>query len=144
MDTTKYTLKFDGASRSNPGWAGCGYEISIQTDYYLVQCKTGGKSLGKATNNVAEYEGLIMGLERLLDFPRGSWIDVCGDSALVVNQVNCVWKVKTPHLIPYWNRVMELKNKLNISSIKYIPREQNRVADAIASNYAVDVSLTGV
>lgn len=129
---SKCILKFDGASKFNPGPSGTGYEIVVGGE----QVETGGRSLGKATCNEAEYTALIDGLEALKRLGIQS-AEVYGDSALVCNQISGIWKVKKQNLIGLWKRAVELKNELGVKKIEHIPRSENAVADCLASNYAI-------
>src|SRR5712691_11158618 len=94
------------------------------------------KSLGRATNNVAEYTALIIGLEEARR--RGvDDLDVRMDSKLVVEQMNGRWKIKHPNMKPLALRAGTLWRTFPKRSISHIPREQNALADAL-SNKAID------
>ena len=93
---TKATLYADGGARGNPGPAGSGAVLMDERGVVIAELR---RSLGHATNNVAEYTGLIIGLEEALR--RGvDDLDVRLDSLLVVQQMNGVWKIKHPGLRP--------------------------------------------
>lgn len=145
-------LYFDGACTPiNPGGVGTwGFVIEENgiSDNYLGMgvCENGNPS----TNNVAEYYGLIEGLQSLVNLNRTNQnISVFGDSSLVCNMAAGVWgrknpHKKAPHLIPLLNQVHELiltlSNRGNKISIQWIPREQNNEADRLTKlaykNYA--------
>jgi ribonuclease HI len=78
-----YSLYFDGGSRGNPGLSGCGAILYNESQDCIW---SGGKYLGSQTNNVAEYNGLIMGLEAAADLGTAA-LEIRGDSRLVINQV---------------------------------------------------------
>lgn len=119
---------FDGASKGNPGHAGSGCYI-IDSNSNIIKKQ---KYVGIATNNVAEYNGLILGLISINDF-KDSEIKVYGDSKLVIEQMNGKWKVKSPNLIDLHNTAKNLaKNFKNIEFI-HIRRELNGDADILAN-----------
>lgn len=119
-----FTLRFDGGSSPNPG-EGAGAFVVYQGD--VVMCK-GGKYIPYGTNNVCEYTGL---LEGLLVCKQNGWlhVEVEGDSLLVVNQINGVWKVNHPGLKKYYDEVKKLVLEFNHFSIKHVYRRFNAVAD---------------
>jgi ribonuclease HI len=122
----------DGGSRGNPGPAGagavivCGDEVLASVSEYL----------GHATNNVAEYTGLVRGLEKAkaLGINR---VEVLMDSELVVKQMNGQYKVKHPGLIPLFEKARQLASSFGEFKIRHIRREYNKKADALA-NRAMD------
>ena len=125
----------DGAARGNPGESGIGVLIRI-TQENNREIK---KYLGTKTNNQAEYTALITALESAQDL-KDKEIKIFTDSMLVANQINGLWKVKHPEIIPLNKTAKELlKNYKNIS-IQHIPREQNSEADRLA-NLAIDEYL---
>jgi len=98
------------------------------------------RSLGHATNNVAEYTGLIIGLEEALR--RGvDDLDVRLDSLLVVQQMKGIWKIKHPGLRPLALRAGELLARFPTRTIEHVPRELNTLADAQV-NRAIDEALS--
>ncbi len=84
-----------------------------------------------ATNNEAEYTGLILGLKKALEVGIEA-IDVEGDSNLVVQQVQGKWKVKVPRLVPFQSKANKLIWKFKQWSLKHIPREENADADRLS------------
>ncbi len=125
-------IYIDGAARGNPGESGIGVYIK-ESKGSVREIK---KYLGTKTNNQAEYTALITALESAEDF-KNSPVRIFTDSMLVANQINGLWKVKHPEIIPLNNQAKNLfKNFKNIS-IKHIPREQNSEADRLA-NLAID------
>jgi ribonuclease HI len=95
-----------------------------------------GRFLGDATNNVAEYEALIWGLEnvRALGFDR---VSVFADSELLVKQVNGAYRVKNEGLKPLFVRAMRMLREFSAWDVKHVRREENAEADAMA-NQAMD------
>ena len=129
----KAILYADGAARGNPGPAGAG-AVLLDADGHVVAELT--KHLGTATNNVAEYTALIVGLEEAKR--RGfDEIEVHMDSKLVVEQMNGRWKIKHPNMKPLAIRAGELWAAFPRRSISHVPREENLIADAL-SNRAID------
>ena len=121
-------LYCDGASRGNPGPSGAGIVLLNPQGELLAQR---GEYLGETTNNVAEYQALIMGLKlaRQMQVTR---IQVFADSLLVVQQLNGRYRVKSPHLLPLWLEARkELKN-FQAYAISHVPRESNSRADLLA------------
>ena len=130
MDRIAY---IDGGSRGNPGPAG--YGVVIQ-DGAGKAVATLSQSIGKATNNVAEYHALLAALEHVLQ-QDGSRLQVYCDSELVVRQMQGRYRVQSPDLKPLHARARQLVSRLERFSIQHIPREQNCLADQLA-NEAMD------
>ena len=127
-----YEIYSDGASRSNPGEASVG--ISILKD--SEEIATIKKRIGIATNNVAEYLGLIEALKYCVE-NNIMEVDIYLDSLLVVQQVNLEYKVKSKKLQEYYNQALDLINKINNIKINHVRREFNKRADQLA-NQALD------
>ena len=127
-----YEIYCDGASRSNPGEASVG--ISILKDKEEID--TIKKRIGIATNNVAEYLGLIEALKYCVE-KNIMEVDIYLDSLLVVQQVNLEYKVKSKKLQEHYNQALDLINKINNIKINHIRREFNKRADQLA-NQALD------
>ncbi len=128
----RYQLFCDGASRSNPGDASIG--ISILLDGKEVH--TISKKIGIATNNEAEYQALIDGLNYCVDNSIKE-IEVFLDSNLVVEQVNKNFKVKAGNLKVLNSKVDDLIQEFNFIEINHVYREENKRADQLA-NMALD------
>ena len=126
-------LYADGAARGNPGPAGAG-AVLLDEDGHIVAELT--RARGRATNNVAEYSALILGLEEAKRLGANA-IDVRMDSLLVVEQLRGRWRTKHPGLIPLALRAGQLLASFPEREIRHVPREQNLVADAL-SNRAID------
>ncbi len=130
------TIYSDGASRNNPGEAGAG--VHIMRDGKPVEGLA--RYLGTTTNNIAEYAAAIMGLEYAVK-QGARRVRLFADSELLVKQINGQYKVKNEGLKPLHGKVKELIAKIGSVEVQYIPREQNREADALA-NRAIDEKIT--
>lgn len=127
------TLYADGAARGNPGPAGSGALLLDEQGRRIAELTL---ALGHATNNVAEYRALILGLEEALR--RGiDEIEVRMDSLLVVRQMQGRWKIKHPRLRPLALQAGALLAAFPRRSIDHVPREENVEADRLA-NRAID------
>ena len=126
-------LHVDGASRGNPGEAGFGVHVTDE-DGTAVAALYG--YLGKATNNVAEYQALLHGLRFAIS--RGvSRVEVFSDSELLVRQIGGRYRVKSPGLQPLHREAQGLLARFDRARVAHVPRERNTEADALA-NRAVD------
>jgi len=127
-------VEADGGSRGNPGTAGYGAVVLDAATGRLLAERSG--SLGIATNNVAEYSGLIAGLHAALDLGARR-VDVRMDSKLVVEQMSGRWQVKHPAMKPLVAKAAALVRQLDAVRFSWIPRAQNTAADRLA-NLAMD------
>ncbi|MDO8915784.1 MAG: ribonuclease HI family protein [Coriobacteriia bacterium] len=132
-----FTLRTDGGARGNPGPAGAGFVIEDASGAIV---RSGGRYLGVATNNVAEYEALVWGLQTALDHGIRR-IEVRADSELVVRQVNGHYKVKNAGLIPLHKASCELLKRFESARVMHVRREENVAADDLA-NRAMDARET--
>ncbi len=133
---TKAVLRSDGGARGNPGPAGAGFVIEVDGD---VVC-SGGRYLGEVTNNVAEYEALIWGLENVSALEH-THVSVFADSELLVKQINGAYRVKNEGLKPLFLRALELLRGFESYDVNHVRRENNKLADAMA-NAAMDERST--
>jgi len=129
-------LRTDGGSRGNPGPAGAGFVIEADGE---IVCR-GGRFLGSQTNNVAEYEALIWGLENVAALGYGS-VTVFADSELLVKQVNGQYRVKNEGLKPLFARAVKLLRGFSRFKVNHVRREHNADADEMA-NQAMDERAT--
>lgn len=129
----KLVVEADGGSRGNPGPAGYGAVLRDDGGAVLTE-RSGG--IGVTTNNVAEYRGMIAGLEAALEY-GGNDVRVRLDSKLVVEQMCGRWKVKNETLRPMHTRATELVNRLGAVTFEWVPRADNAHADRLA-NAAMD------
>ncbi|MFN2538594.1 MAG: bifunctional RNase H/acid phosphatase [Mycobacteriales bacterium] len=134
----RVVVEADGGSRGNPGPAGYGAVVFSPDGEVLAERAAG---LGSATNNVAEYSGLIAGLKAALELGATD-VDVRMDSKLVVEQVSGRWQVKHPGLRPLAREATELLGRFDAFTARWIPREQNKHADRLA-NEAMDAAAKG-
>ncbi|WP_328668769.1 bifunctional RNase H/acid phosphatase [Streptomyces sp. NBC_00328] len=135
----EFIVEADGGSRGNPGPAGYGsVVIDAATGETLAER---AEYIGVATNNVAEYRGLIAGLEAARDLDASARVRVRMDSKLVVEQMSGRWKIKHPDMKPLAARGARV---LPASQVTYewIPRERNKHADRLA-NEAMDAGKRG-
>ncbi len=128
------TLRTDGGARGNPGPAGAGFVLEAQDGSVIAQ---GGRYLGEATNNVAEYQALIWGLETARQLSIGK-LTVLSDSELVVRQVTGVYRVKHENLRPLFLRALELLRAFPEREVRHVRRAENAAADRLV-NEAIDV-----
>jgi ribonuclease H / adenosylcobalamin/alpha-ribazole phosphatase len=132
----KVLIEADGGSRGNPGPAGYGAVVwTADHNTVLAERK---EALGRATNNVAEYSGLIAGLEEAAKL-GASEVDVNMDSKLVVEQMSGRWKVKHPDMAPLHQQATSLSTQFDRVTYTWIPREKNSHADRLA-NEAMDAA----
>ncbi len=129
------TAYFDGGARSNPGPAGYGVYIVDELGNVLAELHG---ALGIATNNIAEYRGLIAALQWAVD-NQVTQITVKGDSLLIVEQMRGNYKVKNEGLKPLHMQARMLVMQIGDVRFAHVPREQNKDADRL-SNVAMDAN----
>ena len=123
-------VNIDGGSRGNPGPAGAGVVIKTADDGTIIQ--QAGVYLGTATNNVAEYTGLVEGLKRALVFKPDA-VHIISDSELLVKQIKGIYRVKNAGLKPLYEQALELIAKFDKFSIEHVKRAFNKEADEMAN-----------
>jgi ribonuclease HI len=128
-------LNIDGASRGNPGPAS--YGVVVRNGQGERLDGLSGR-LGRGTNNYAEYQALIAGLEYALKNGH-TRVEVRSDSELLVNQMCGAYTVRSAILRPLYDRAKLLSRKFERFSIRHVPREENREADRLA-NHALDAA----
>jgi ribonuclease HI len=126
----------DGASRGNPGEAGVGVLVEDESGHIL---KRHARYLGKATNNQAEYEALLDGIDIALSLGVQE-LSIFADSELLVKQLSGEYRVKNPDLQVKFARAKSMLSGVKSVIIRHIPREKNKEADALA-NEAIDKKL---
>jgi ribonuclease HI len=129
----KVVVHVDGGARGNPGPAAAAAVVSTPAGEVLDEA---AEVLGVATNNVAEYRGLLLGLRRAREL-GASEVEVVNDSQLVAQQVNGVYKVKHPDMKPLHAAALKALGGFERWSIRSVPRAQNAAADALV-NQALD------
>lgn len=134
----RFRAYIDGAARGNPGPAGAGVHIESQDGRPIEELYS---ALGTATNNVAEYSALLLALARAAEMGAET-VEILSDSLLLVQQVNGVFKVKAPHLIPLVSDAVRRAKSFRRFSIRHVPREKNTLADRLA-NLGADESARG-
>jgi ribonuclease HI len=125
----EWLLMVDGASRGNPGEAGCGAVILDENGAVVKELS---RYLDRTTNNVAEYEGLLIGLEALLQLGAKK-IVVKSDSQLLVRQLNGEYRVKDEKLKVLFERAKGLLRQFESCRIVHVRREMNKLADRLAN-----------
>ena len=128
------TIFADGGSRGNPGPAACGAVLYDDAGAVLREI---GTFLGVTTNNVAEWQGLIEGLQAAQEL-GAERVKVRLDSELVVRQMSGRYRVKQAHLIPLHKRAKELAQHFTHVEIRHVRREKNTAADALV-NRVLDI-----
>jgi GxxExxY protein len=126
-------LRIDGGARGNPGPAACAVVVESPEGERLDAFS---RTLGRATNNVAEYHALLAALEDAVERGAKS-VKVFSDSELLVRQVQGAYKVRHPDLKPLHARAKDLIARFDRFNIQHVPREQNREADRLL-NQALD------
>lgn len=126
----------DGAARGNPGPAGAGAVVLGAQGEVLAAI---GRFLGEQTNNVAEYEGLLLGLRHALRL-EATEVEVLADSQLLIRQLAGLYRVKSAGLIPLFEEAKRLLRRFAKVELRHIPRELNGAADEM-SNRAIDERL---
>jgi ribonuclease HI len=135
----KATLHTDGGARGNPGPAGIGVVLSDESGRIVAELWRG---IGQSTNNVAEYEALIAGLE--LSLERGvTELDVYVDSELVVSQVAGEWKIKNERLRALAVKARTLLSRFTRASVEHVRRAENARADRLANMGMDEAATTG-
>jgi len=130
----RVVVEADGGARGNPGPAGYGAVVrEANTGEVLAERS---EALGVATNNVAEYSGLIAGLTAAAELGAVSVV-VRMDSKLVVEQMSGRWQIKHPGLRPLAAEAAALVRRFDSVTFEWVPRDRNRYADALA-NAAMD------
>ena len=137
MENPELIIYTDGASRGNPGEAGIGVVVVTAAGEPVAEI---ADYLGRATNNVAEYTALQVGLEKARELGARR-IEIRSDSELMVRQVNGQYRVNNEGLLPLFREVAALLRRFEQVTVRHIPRERNRRADALA-NQGIDNKLT--
>ncbi len=135
----KVIVEADGGSRGNPGPAGFG--CVVWADDHATVLAEHKQAIGVTTNNVAEYRGLIAGLEEARRLGADE-VSVRMDSKLVVEQMAGRWKVKHPAMAELHQQARALASTFHVVSFSWIPRERNSHADRLA-NEAMDAAAAG-
>ena len=128
----KLNAHTDGASRGNPGPAAIGCVIG--EDGSVLE--KFGRTIGKTTNNIAEYKACLAALERMSEL-HATKVEIFSDSELLVRQINGEYRVKNPGLKPLYGQVMAILRTFETWRVTHVPRSMNAEADRLA-NKALD------
>jgi len=131
----RVVVHVDGGARGNPGPAAAGAVISSPEGELLDEAS---QLIGEATNNVAEYQGLLLGLQRARAL-GATEVEVVNDSELVARQVSGAYKVKHAGIRPLHAQAIAALGDFEAWSIRSVPRERNARADALV-NAALDAA----
>ena len=124
------TAYVDGGARGNPGPAGVGVVLVDDADGEVLHER--GRFLGRATNNVAEYQALLTALETAAELGADA-LTVRSDSELLVRQMTGQYRVRNAGLRPLWARAGELAGGFQTFRIEHVRREKNAHADRLAN-----------
>jgi ribonuclease HI len=130
-DSSPQTLvvNVDGGARGNPGPAAIA-AVASKPDGEVIESR--GEAIGTATNNVAEYRALLLGIELAREHGAGE-VELIGDSELIVKQVNGEYRVKDQGLRPLHAQVRAALEDFDRWSIRHVRREHNAAADALVN-----------
>lgn len=133
MHRMDFVINTDGASKGNPGPSSYGYIIKNRGGAIVHQ---EGELIGVTTNNVAEYTAVVKALEYIVNrFSKKAphQAEVVADSKLVVEQLSGRYKIKSPNLIPLFDKIKELEVEVGRVTYRSVPREENFIADRLAN-----------
>ncbi|MFI9528858.1 bifunctional RNase H/acid phosphatase [Micromonospora rosaria] len=136
MGVGRVVIEADGGSRGNPGPAGYGAVVRDSASGEVLAERS--EAIGVTTNNIAEYRGLIAGLEAAAELGAAE-VEARMDSKLVVEQMCGRWQIKHPGLRPLAAQAAALVGRFGAVRFTWIPRERNKHADALA-NAAMDAA----
>ncbi|HLC88148.1 MAG TPA: ribonuclease HI family protein [Patescibacteria group bacterium] len=126
-------INTDGASRGNPGPASYGFVLKSKDGPILHE---EGEQIGITTNNVAEYTAVIKAFDYIIKkfFRKAPHkIEVVSDSRLVVEQLSGRFKIKSPNLMPLFDKIKTMEFELGRVFYRSVPREENFLADRLAN-----------
>jgi ribonuclease HI len=135
----KLVVHVDGGSRGNPGPAAAAAVVSAPDGDVLDEASV---TLGETTNNVAEYRGLLLGLDRAREL-GATEVEVVNDSELVAKQINGSYKVKSPEMAALHEQALTALDGFESWSIRSVPRAQNAAADALVNRALDDAPQEG-
>jgi ribonuclease HI len=127
------TLEFDGGSRGNPGPAGIGVVLRAADGTPIL---TLGRFIGRATNNTAEYQALITGLQKAQELGAKKLL-IRGDSELIIKQMRGEYRVRHPELTTLYEEAYQLLHQFKEAKLEHNFRHKNALADKLA-NLAMD------
>ena len=130
----KFTLYFDGCSKGNPGLSGAGAVIYLNDDEIWAKSEFVSNN---QTNNYAEYSGLLLGLKEAIK-QNIKILHVCGDSLLVIKQMQGKYKVNSPNIISLFNEAQKMLQHFDSIEFTHVYRTKNKRADEL-SNLALQL-----
>jgi ribonuclease HI len=133
LEPVKVVVHVDGGARGNPGPAAAAAVLATPAGEVLDEA---AELLGRVTNNVAEYRGLLLGLRRAREL-GATEVEVVNDSELVARQVTGAYKVKHPDMRPLHAQALAALGEFERWTVRSVPRAQNARADALV-NEALD------
>ncbi|HUY53250.1 MAG TPA: ribonuclease HI family protein [Candidatus Dormibacteraeota bacterium] len=136
LDVMEIKIYADGGSRGNPGPSASGYVLLTKDDQIIKQ---NGIYIGVTTNNQAEYRSLLFALKDAVEL-ESKIVSVYMDSLLVINQMNGIYKIKNPDLIPIHREITVLLNFFHKITFAHVPRELNKLAD-LEVNKCLDLQI---
>ena len=128
FQSSHYTLRFDGGSNPNPGPCAGAFVLYDENEKIVYE---GGRFIEKGTNNIGEYTGLLIGLQKCIEMNIRN-LHIEGDSLLVISQISGKWKVKNETLSIIYQTVCSLFKHFENLSCKHIYRTFNSHADSLS------------
>jgi ribonuclease HI len=132
----RLTVHVDGGARGNPGPAAIAAVVSDEGGMVIHEA---AEMIGRATNNVAEYRALLLGIEKAKEL-GATELELVGDSELIVKQVRGEYRVKDAGLRPLHSAAQKALSDFSEWQIRHVKREQNAEADALV-NQALDSDI---
>jgi len=132
----KAVLFTDGGARGNPGPAAYGFVLETEDGSMLA---AHGEAIGTATNNVAEYSGLVAGLKKAIELEVDA-LELVSDSELMVKQMRGEYRVKNEGLKPLYEEALALARRIGAVEYRHVKRAHNEIADRLV-NEALDASV---
>jgi ribonuclease HI len=126
----KARLSTDGGARGNPGPAAFGYVLETEDGHVLA---AHGEAIGRATNNVAEYRGLVAGMEKAAELGIDE-LEVVSDSELLVKQMQGEYRVKNEVLRSLWHEATDLERRFRRVRYTAVRRARNELADRLVND----------
>jgi ribonuclease HI len=129
LPAVRVVVNVDGGARGNPGPAAAAAVLSSPDGEVL---ESRGELIGPATNNVAEYRAMLLGIE-LAKAHGADEVELIGDSELIVRQIRGEWKIKNAPLRELRSEVVKALEDFDSWTVRNVPREENEAADALVN-----------